>query len=82
METALFSPRSYKYRPWEDVTQAVSYVRNELDLMRCPAEDFVWLADGIKWQNEFDLSIEGTNYTVLKERVPETGMNLVALLKS
>jgi hypothetical protein len=50
--------------------------------MRCPAEDFVWLADGIKWQNEFDLSIEGTNYTVLKERVPEIGMNLVALVES
>ena len=32
--------------------------------------------------DEFDLSIEGTNYTVLKERVPEAGMNLVALLKS
>jgi hypothetical protein len=29
-----------------------------------------------------DLTIEGTNYTVLKERVPETGMNLVALVKS
>ena len=50
--------------------------------MRCPAEDFVWLADGIKWQNEFGLSIEGTNYTVLKECVPETGMNLVALVES
>jgi hypothetical protein len=48
--------------------------------MRSPSEDFVWLADGIKWQSEFELGIEGTDYTVVKERVPEVGMNLVALL--
>jgi hypothetical protein len=44
-------------------------------------EDFVWLADGIKWQKEFELTVEGTRYTILKERVPEIGMNLVALLE-
>ena len=79
---AAFDLEPYEYRPWENIVQAVPYVRNELDLMRCPSQDFVWLADGIKWQNEFELSIEGTNYTVLSERVPEIGMNLVALVKS
>ena len=78
---AVFDLKPYRSRRWEDVTQAVPYVRNELDLMRCPSEDFVWLADGIKWQSEFELDIEGTSYTVLKERVPEVGMNLVALLE-
>ena len=78
---AAFDLKPYRSRRWEDITQAVSYVRNELDLMRCPVEDFVWLADGIKWQSEFDLTIKGTSYTVLKERVPEIGMNLVALLE-
>jgi hypothetical protein len=77
---AAFDLKPYRSRRWEDVTQAVPYVRNELDLMRSSSEDFVWLADGIKWQSEFDLSIAGTHYTVLKERVPEVGMNLVALL--
>jgi hypothetical protein len=78
---AAFGLQPYRYKRWEDISQAVSYVRTELDLMRCPREDFVWLADGIKWQSEFDLTIEGTSYTVLKERVPETGMNLVALVE-
>jgi hypothetical protein len=78
---AAFDLKPYRSRRWEDVTQAVPYVRNELDLMRCSSEDFVWLADGIKWQSEFDLSIEGTSYSVVTERVPEIGMNLVALLK-
>ena len=77
-ETA-FDLKPYRSRRWEDISQAVPYVRNELDLMRCPSEDFVWLADGIKWQSEFDLDVEGTRYKVLKERVPEIGMNLIAL---
>jgi len=79
-ETA-FDLKPYRSRRWEDITRAVPYVREELDLMRCPVEDFVWLADGIKWQNEFGLTIEATSYTVLKERVPEIGMNLVALVE-
>jgi len=35
---------------------------------------------GIKWQDAFDLTILGKVYTIVKERVPEIGMNLVALL--
>lgn len=76
-----FDLKPYRSRRWEDITRAVPYVREELDLMRCPVEGFVWLADGIKWQNEFGLIIEATSYTVLKERVPEIGMNLVALVE-
>lgn len=77
-----FEIEPYRARRWEDVTKAVPYVRNELDLMHCASEDFAWLADGIKWQREFDLAVEGASYTVLTERVPEVGMNLVALLEA
>ncbi|MBI9083551.1 MAG: hypothetical protein JEZ11_08130 [Desulfobacterales bacterium] len=75
-----FDLQPYKYRVWADITQAMNYVRNDLDLMRSESEDFVWLADGIKWQTEFDLTINGKNYTVIKERVPEIGVSLVALI--
>ena len=75
-----FGLQPYKYRAWEDITQAMNYVRNELELMRSESEDFVWLADGIKWQTEFDLTINGKNYSVIKERIPEIGVSLVALI--
>jgi hypothetical protein len=75
-----FDLHPYKYRQWEDITQAISYVRNDLDLMKNESEDFVWLADGIKWQTEFDLTINGKSYKVIKERIPEIGVNLVALI--
>jgi len=56
-------------------------VRNDLNLMKNACEDFHWLADGIKWQNAFDLTILGKDYTIIKERIPEIRMNLVALLE-
>jgi hypothetical protein len=48
--------------------------------MKHACEDFHWLADGIKWQNHFDLTLRGRKYAVVTERVPEIRMNLVALL--
>ena len=55
-------------------------MRNELNLMKKQCEDFHWLADGIKWQEMFDLTLLGKDYTVVKERIPMLRMNLVALL--
>lgn len=75
-----FSLENYKFRFWTDLTEKVSYVRKNLSLMRNPSDDFAWLADGLRWQREFDLAIEGKNYTIIKERIPEIGMNLVALI--
>ncbi len=75
-----FDLETYKFRLWDEPSAKVPYVRNELNLMKNECEDFHWLADGIKWQNVFDLTILGKEYTILKERIPLIGMNLVALL--
>ncbi len=75
-----FDLETYKFRLWEDPAAKVPYVRNDLNLMKKDCEDFHWLADGIKWQDAFDLTILGKDYTIVKERVPEIRMNLVALL--
>jgi hypothetical protein len=70
----------YRFRPWDDNAAKVPYVRNQLSLMKHACEDFHWLADGIKWQNRFDLTLRSKKYEVIKERVPEIRVNLVALL--
>ena len=75
-----FNLETYTFREWEEPASKVPYVRNKLNLMKNEAEDFWWLADGIKWQTEFDIPIMGKNHTVMAERVPEIGMNIVALL--
>ena len=58
----------------------IPYVRNKLNLMKNESQDIVSLADGIKWQNEFELTINGKAHTILKERIPEIGFNIVALV--
>ena len=75
-----FDLETYRFRPWEDHAAKVVYVRNNLNLMKNTCEDFHWLADGIKWQDEFEMTILGKNYTIVRERVPQIRMNLVALL--
>jgi hypothetical protein len=81
-----FELETYKFRPWEefrsweDHAAKVTYVRNKLNLMKNRCEDFHWLADGIKWQDEFEMTILGKDYTIVRERVPEIRMNLVVLL--
>lgn len=71
----------YKYDGYRaDITEKVSYVREKLNLMKNPSEDFVWLADTLRYQSEFEFVIDGVSYIILKERVPEIGMNLVAIL--
>jgi hypothetical protein len=75
-----FNLETYSFREWEEPSAKVPYVRNQLNLMKNENEDFWWLADGIKWQTAFDLPINGKNYRIMKERVPEIGMNLVAVL--
>lgn len=77
---AEFNLETYSFRQWEEPFSKIPYVRNNLNLMKNETEDFIWLADGIKWQTEFELVINGKNYTVLRERAPEIGMNIVALL--
>ncbi len=75
-----FALETYQFHLWEDASEKVTYVRNHLNLMKNECEDFHWLADGIKWQCEFVVSLLGKSYMVIKERVPEIRMNLVALL--
>lgn len=75
-----FDLETYRFRPWDDPSDKVPYVRNNLNLMKNECEDFHWLVDGIKWQAEFVVTLLGETYTVIKERIPQIGMNLVALL--
>lgn len=77
---AAFDLETYRFRLWDDPSEKVPYVRNRLNLMKNGCEDFHWLADGIKWQDEFAATLLGKNYTVIKEKVPEIRMNIVALL--
>ncbi len=78
--TKQFKLEIYKSRFWTDLPEKITYVREKLNLMNNPSQDFVWLADTLRYQKEFDFTIEGKNYTIMKERVPEIGMNLVAIL--
>lgn len=75
-----FKLEVYKSRFWTDLVEKVDLVRGKLNLMNNPSQDFVWLADTLRCQREFDFTIEGKNYRILKERVPEIGMNLVAII--
>jgi|GEM_PF-1368698 len=76
-----FPLETYKYGGYRgDITEKVSYVREKLNLMNNASQDFVWLADSLRYQREFDFTIEGRKYTILKERVPEIAMNLVAFI--
>ncbi|MDD3718747.1 MAG: hypothetical protein PHP28_08820 [Actinomycetota bacterium] len=75
-----FELEIYKARYWPDLIEKITYVREKLNLMNNPSQDFVWLFDTLRCQKEFDFTIEGKNYTIMKERVPEIGMNLVAIL--
>lgn len=71
---------AYKFRFWLEFPEKITRVRNELNLMKNTSDDIVWLADGLRWQNEFEHTIDGKTYTVIRERVPEIGMNLAALI--
>ena len=75
-----FKLENYKARLWEDLVEKLTYVRHDLNLTRNASEDFTWLVDGLRWQREFVLTIQGVNYRIVKERVPEIGLNLVAML--
>jgi len=75
-----FKLEIYKSRFWTDLVEKVDLVRDKLNLMKNPSQDFVWLADTLRYQREFDFTIDGKTYKIFKERVPEIGMNFVALL--
>jgi len=75
-----FSLKAYKTRLWQELQEKVIYVREDLSLMRNATADYAWLSDGLRWQKEFNLMIEGNSYSVMKERIPEIGVNLVAFL--
>ncbi|MEW6439930.1 MAG: hypothetical protein AB1640_03255 [bacterium] len=75
-----FDIECYEYRAWDDHSKKISYVRTDLNLMNNKTQSIVELADALKWQNEFEISIGCKSYLVMRERVPEIKCSIVACI--
>ena len=71
---------NYEYRPWDDHSKKINYVRHDLNLLNNKNPDIVRLVDATKWMREFEASVNGKKYIVMKESIPEIKCNLVACI--
>jgi len=75
-----FDIECYEFRAWDDQSRKISYVRKDLNLMNSKSESIVQLADALRWQNEFEISIDGKSCLVMREKVPEIHCSIVGCI--